>query len=619
MFSNSAPNTCPTTPPAKDIYGQYIPLEPPPIRKNGYVPIYDVSRSNVSRELEYNAQFYNPKLQSQPSFFIDTTKADRSGLTWTSTDVTLIDLQVLKWTCSSATGSIIGAGKIALYLWNECHRRMYRSIQAQKLGIANKIVNSCFRTDMQTGAKLVKQAGPVFLLYNSLRHPELLGATVALVQAEVPLKYQFSPGQLSAIYLHDLPHRHVVTRIAVFVLVRLLVINTSNPTTKCESVFRTKVLAVIGSKNLPAFSNFVHLIRVSGLTPALAFLLYFKIHDCLTSGEHANLKPGNVCQIDVTGSTNRVSTVLNHAYDDLKAAEVVTAFVNTAGNNTAGNNTTGNNTTGGAASHLDNVVHPDAASAHFTDLSDKSSGVQLPSLRQVGLDGLLEELPSNAPVGGKNTEQQAKFRTQVLERGLSTGCADLGADMPQPQINGIVNGAEAGGKCLLRMDAAMRSAGVVTKTRKKILAKIGKDLKSKERLAKRAREAKDKADAMQAKADARAAKKAKKALRVALGSKVKAPKELFGDGTGGDFYGIVASIDRRRDHVVVDWDDGERMAASVSHVTAVDDQEFESMKAGPCLFVPCSDGENSEGHGDDDGASSDGASSDDAGSGGADV
>ena len=648
MFSNSGPNTCPTTPPAgpntgqnarepppisrsapntpppsrsaKDIYGQYIPLEPPPIRKNGYVPIYDVSRSNVeyihdvSRELEYNAQFYNPKLQSQPSFFIDTTKADRSGLPWTSTDVTLIDLQVLKWTCSSATGSIIGAGKIALYLWNECHRRMYRSIQAQKLGIANKIVNSCFRTDMQTGAKLVKQAGPVFLLYNSLRHPELLGATVALVQAEVPLKYQFSPGQLSAIYLHDLPHRHVVTRIAVFVLVRLLVINTSNPTTKCESVFRTKVLAVIGSKNLPAFSNFVHLIRVSGLTPALAFLLYFKIHDCLTSGEHANLKPGNVCQIDVTGSTNRVSTVLNHAYDDLKAAEVVTAFVNTAGNNTAGNNTTG-----GAASHLGNVVHPDAASAHFTDLSDKSSGVQLPSLRQVGLDGLLEELPSNAPVGGKNTEQQAKFRTQVLERGLSTGCADLGADMPQPQINGIVNGAEAGGKCLLRMDAAMRSAGVVTKTRKKILSKIGKDLKLKERLAKRAREAKDKADAMQAKADARAAKKAKKALRVALGSKVKAPKELFGDGTGGDFYGIVASIDRRRDHVVVDWDDGERMAASVSHITAVDDQEFESMKAGPCLFVPCSDGENSEGHGDDDGASSDGASSDDAGSGGADV
>ena len=99
----------------------------------------------------------------------------------------------------------------------------------------------------------------------------------------------------------------------------------------------------------------------------------------------------------------------------------------------------------------------------------------------------------------------------------------------------------------------------------------------------------------------------------------KAPKELFGDGTGGDFYGIVASIDRRRDQVVVDWDDGERMAASVSHITAVDDQEFESMKAGPCLFVPCSDGENSEGHGDDDGASSDGASSDDAGSGGADV
>jgi hypothetical protein len=363
MFSSGAPDTCPTTP-VRSIYGEYV--LPPPIRKNGCVPIYDVSRSNVSRELEYNEQFYNPKLQSQPSFFIDTTKADRSGLTWTSTDVTLIDYQVLKWTCSSATGSIIGAGKIALYLWNECHRRMYRSIQAQKLGIANKIVNSCFRTDMQTGAKLVKQAGPVFLLYNSLRHPELLGATVALVQAEVPLKYQFSPGQLSAIYLHDLPHRHVVTRIAVFVLVRLLVINTSNPTTKCESVFRTKVLAVIGSKNLPAFSNFVHLIRVSGLTPALAFLLYFKIHDCLTSGEHANLKPGNVCQIDVTGSTNRVSTVLNHAYDDLKAAEVVTAFVNTAGNNTAGNTTAGN-TTAGAASHLDNVVHPDAANAHFTD------------------------------------------------------------------------------------------------------------------------------------------------------------------------------------------------------------------------------------------------------------
>jgi hypothetical protein len=52
---------------------------------------------------------------------------------------------------------------------------------------------------------------------------------------------------------------------------------------------------------------------------------------------------------------------------------------------------------------------------------------------------------------------------------------------------------------------------------------------------------------------------------------VKAPKELFGDGTGGDFYGIVASIDRRRDQVVVDWDDGERMAAPVSHITAVDD------------------------------------------------
>jgi hypothetical protein len=81
---------------------------------------------------------------------------------------------------------------------------------------------------------------------------------------------------------------------------------------------------------------------------------------------------------------------------------------NTAGNNTAGNNTAGNNTTGGAASHLDNVVHPDAASAHFTDNSDKSSGVELQPLRQVGLDGLLEELPSNAPVGGKNTEQQAK-------------------------------------------------------------------------------------------------------------------------------------------------------------------------------------------------------------------
>jgi hypothetical protein len=98
---------------------------------------------------------------------------------------------------------------------------------------------------MQTGTKLVKQGGPAFLLYNSVRHPELLGATVALDQAEVPLKYQFSPEQLSAIYLHDLPHRHVVTRIAVFVLVRLLVINTmSNPTTKCESVFRTKVLAV---------------------------------------------------------------------------------------------------------------------------------------------------------------------------------------------------------------------------------------------------------------------------------------------------------------------------------------------------------------------------------------
>jgi hypothetical protein len=342
MFSSSAPNTCPTTPPVRSIYGQYVlPQEPPPIRKNGYVPIYDVNRHDgdyihdVNRELEYEAQVFNPKMQSQPSFFIDTTLKDRSSLTWTSTDVTIIDLQVLKWTCSSTTGSIIGAGKVALFLWNQCHRRMYHSVQAQKLGIANKIFNSCFRCDMQTGAKLVKQGGPVFLLYNSLRHPELLGATVALDQAEVPFKYQFSPDQLSAIYLHlhDLPHRHVVTRIAVFVLVRLLVINTSNPTTKCEAVFRAKVLAVIGSKNLPAFTNFVHAIRVSGLTPALAFLLYFKIHDCLTSGEHANLKPGNVCQIDVTGATNRVSTVLNHAYDDLKAAEVVTAFVNSTGNN----------------------------------------------------------------------------------------------------------------------------------------------------------------------------------------------------------------------------------------------------------------------------------------------
>jgi hypothetical protein len=44
--------------------------------------------------------------------------------------------------------------------------------------------------------------------------------------------------------------------------------------------------------------------------------------------------------------------------------------------------------------------------------------------------------------------------------------------------------------------------------------------------------------------------------------------------------------------VVVDWDDGEHMAASINHITAVGDQEFESMKAGPCLFVPCSDGEN---------------------------
>jgi hypothetical protein len=31
----------------KDIYGQYVPQEPPPIRKNGYVPINGVNRSNV--------------------------------------------------------------------------------------------------------------------------------------------------------------------------------------------------------------------------------------------------------------------------------------------------------------------------------------------------------------------------------------------------------------------------------------------------------------------------------------------------------------------------------------------------------------------------------------------
>jgi hypothetical protein len=167
--------------------------------------------------------------------------------------------------------------------------------------------------------------------------------------------------------------------------------------------------------------------------------------------------------------------VLNHAYDDLKAAEVVTAFVNSTGNNatgnttgnnttgntTAGNNTAGNNTTGGAASHLDNVVHPDAASAHFTDHSDKSSGVELPSLRQVGLPELLQELPSNAPVSGKNTEQQVKLRADVLERGLASGFANLGAAMPQPQINGIVKGAEAGGKCLLRMDAAQCAVQVL--------------------------------------------------------------------------------------------------------------------------------------------------------------
>jgi hypothetical protein len=183
------------------------------------------------------------------------------------------------------------------------------------------------------------------------------------------------------------------------------------------------------------------------------------------------------------------------------------------GNVNTGNNATGNSATGGAAiySHLGNVVHPDAASAHFTDLSDKSSGVELPPLRQVGLDGIFQELPSNA-ASGKNTDQQSKFRADVLERALSTGAADLGAYMPQPQISGMVKGAESGGKCLLRMDAAMCSAGVVTKTRKKILARIGKDLKSKERPAKRARDAKDKADAMQANADAWAAKKVKQAV-----------------------------------------------------------------------------------------------------------
>ena len=279
------------------------------------------------------------------------------------------------------------------------------------------------------------------------------------------------------------------------------------------------------------------------------------------------------------------------------------------------------------ASHLNNKATVAEANAKYTAAT---KGVDAPTLiaqEPSAHQELVKGIPTNDPSSNAaQGQKQVGFRAQFLERFIETGGANLGADVPLPQVQGAANARMTYEKATGRMDALSRldavdnaadalarTLGVTHQKRKQLTSSRKKAAKGEEQARKKrakvAQKEADKAQKEAVKAQKKGGKAQKKqAVELAIDTRVKAKKSLFGY-TGaeaiGNFYGIVQSVDyaptndngkRLPPRAMCLWDDGIAVAARVSDLVAITTAEYDECKADPFTYLAV---EESEGHGED--------------------